>query len=52
MMVFVGNGKNYMFRPIAAIIRLIWLNRVVMLGSHHDFSDFVKLSLVGCLLGQ
>ena len=31
---------------------IIWLNRVVMLRSHHHFSAFVKLSLVGCLLGQ
>jgi len=31
---------------------IICLNCVVMLRSHHHFSDFVKLSLVGCLFGQ
>ena len=31
---------------------IIWLSRVVMLWSHHRFTWFVKLSLVGCLFGQ
>jgi len=30
---------------------VICLNRVVMLRSHHHFTCYVKINLVGCLLG-
>jgi len=64
MMVFIGNGKLHVsaysghLQVLTAFLLkemyIICTNRVVMLRSHLycHLRAFVKLSLVGCLLGE
>jgi len=62
MMVFISNGKLHvsaysghlqvLINFLLKEFYVICLNRLVMLRSHHHFTCFVKLSLVGYLLRQ
>ena len=63
MMVFISNGKKLHVSVYSGHLQVLTtfllkgfyitsLNRVVMLRSRHHLRAFVKLNLVGCLLGQ
>jgi len=62
MMVFISNGKNLHVSAYSGHLQvlttfllkqfyIIWLNRVVMLRSHH-FTCFVKLKFGGMSVGS
>ena len=45
-MVFIGNGKNYMFRPMAAIIRIWQLCLTIFFSLHTNLSKYFSLYLL------